>query len=198
MSMRYFWREQMAVKKITGKVTFSGFSVSDEEGFIFKGDHGGNRISGTSQGDLMKGGAGDDLLSGGAGDDILVGGSGNNVLKGGSGSDMFVLGGSFDRITDFSHRAGDKILLNAYIFEAADIVMQSGWVPDAGARGRGGLDASNFVLGNRATEANHHFLYERSTGALSYDADGSGAGEAVQVAQFKAGTALGASDFLLF
>lgn len=188
----------MAVKKLAGNIDFSGYSASGEDGFIFKGDHNGNRVVGSSKNDLMKGGAGDDQLRGGAGNDIPVGCGGDNLLSGGSGRDMFVLGGSFDRITDFSHRAGDKILLNAYIFEAADIVMQSGWVPDADARGRGKLDASNFVLGDRATEANHHFLYERSTGALSYDADGNGAGEAVQVAQSKAGTALGASDFLLF
>ncbi|KAB0265038.1 calcium-binding protein, partial [Microvirga brassicacearum] len=192
------WELEMTVKKITGKVTFAGFSASNEDGFIFKGDAKGNGIGGTSQSDLLMGGAGNDQLSGGAGNDILVGGNGNNVLRGGSGSDMFVLGGGLDRITDFNHRAGDKILLNAYLFEAAEIVPARGFVPDEKARGRGGLDASNFVVGEKATSANHHFVYDRSTGALSYDADGNGAGQAVQIAQLKAGTALGASDFLLF
>ncbi len=188
----------MSVKKLAGKVVFAEYSVSYEEGFIFKGDATGNRIVGSSRSDLMKGGAGDDQLSGGSGNDILVGGNGDNVLTGGSGRDMFVLGGGVDRVTDFSHRAGDKILLNAYLFEAADIVLARGFVPDEGARGRGGLDASNFVLGSKATAANHHFLYDQSTGSLSYDADGNGAAAAVQIAQFKAGTAIGASDFLIF
>jgi Ca2+-binding RTX toxin-like protein len=111
---------------------------------------------------------------------------------------MFVLGGGLDRITDFSHRAGDKILLNGYLFEAADVVPARGFVPDEKARGRGGLDASNFVLGNKATAANHHFVYDQSTGTLSYDADGNGAAASLQIAQFKAGTAIGASDFLIF
>jgi Ca2+-binding RTX toxin-like protein len=188
----------MSVKKIAGAFTFAGFAASQEEGFIFKGDAKGNEINGTSKSDLMKGGAGNDQLSGGAGRDILVGSYGENVLTGGSGSDMFVLGGGLDRITDFSHRAGDKILLNAYLFEAADIVMEHGFVPDAMARGRGGLKASNFVVGDKATTANHHFIYDKSTGKLSYDADGNGAEHAAQIAQFKAGTAIGASDFLIF
>jgi Ca2+-binding RTX toxin-like protein len=188
----------MSVKKFTGKITFADFSASPEEGFIFKGDAKGNSINGTSQSDLMKGGGGNDQLSGGAGNDILVGGNGDNVLTGGSGSDMFVLGGGLDRITDFSHRAGDKILLNAYLFEAADVVPALGFVPDSMARGRGGLKASNFVAGDKATTADHHFVYDKSTGALSYDADGNGAEHAVQIAQFKAGTAIGASDFLIF
>ena len=192
----------MKVKKFKGKVTYAGFTVSDGHGFHFKGYSGNDRIVGSGRSDVLQGGDGNDMLSGGGGADILVGGQGNNVLRGGAGSDLFVLGsslgGSKDRVDDFSHEAGDKILLNADVFKAADIVMEPWFDPHGSARSRGALKNSNFVIGTHATDANHHLVYDSSTGALFYDADGNGAGRAIQFAQFKAGTILGASDFFLF
>jgi Ca2+-binding RTX toxin-like protein len=68
----------------------------------------------------LAGGSGDDALVGGAGADILHGDAGRDFLAGGAGADRFVfaagdtgLGGSGDRINDFSHAQGDKIDLSA-------------------------------------------------------------------------------------
>jgi Ca2+-binding RTX toxin-like protein len=87
-------------------------------------------------------------------------------------------------------------MLNAYAFEALEV---SPKMPvDPGAKDRGPLDASNLFIGKEAQDASHRLVYDKDKGALYYDADGDGAGAAVQFAQFKAGTALSADCFLIF
>jgi Ca2+-binding RTX toxin-like protein len=44
------------------------------------------------------------------------------------------------------------------------------------------LSASAFTTGVAATSANHRIIFDNLSGALLYDADGSGAGVAVQFA----------------
>jgi Ca2+-binding RTX toxin-like protein len=101
-----------------------------------------------------------------------------------------------DRITDFNSKAGEKIMLNAYVFEALDV--GSKLPVDPGARDRGPLAASNFWIGKSAQDADDRLVYDKAAGALYYDADGNGAGAAIQFAQFKAGTALSAECFIIF
>lgn len=62
----------------------------------------------------------------------------------------------------------------------------------------GVLSADAFRLGKIAQDATDRILYDRKTGALYFDADGNGAGEAVQFAQLKAGADLSHLDFILF
>lgn len=45
-----------------------------------------------------------------------------------------------------------------------------------------------------AVTPDQHVIYNQSTGVVSYDADGSGPGAAIAVAQLKAGAALTAQD----
>jgi Ca2+-binding RTX toxin-like protein len=173
----------------------------DGEGFYFKADSADDRITGTKYDDNLSGGGGSDVLNGGAGKDILSGGAGDDVLKGGAGVDTFVFSrdlndAGVDRITDFSSKAGEKIMLNAYVFEALDV--GSKLPVDLRARDRGSLDASNFCIGKSAKDADDRLVYDKASGALYYDADGNGAGEAIQFAQFKAGTALSADCFIIF
>ena len=54
--------------------------------------------------------------------------------------------------------------------------------------------AAGATAGHDATD---RIIYDTTTGALYYDADGSGRGAAVQIAQLKAGQALSANDFLV-
>ncbi|MGO4841604.1 calcium-binding protein, partial [Rhizobiaceae sp. 2RAB30] len=63
--------------------------------------------------------------------------------------------------------------------------------------GAGALNAANFRLGAAAVDANDHVIYNRSTGVLSYDADGNGAGAAVQIALLSNKAALSSADFLV-
>jgi len=85
------------------------------------GNELGNALTGNDKANTLLGLAGDDTLSGGGGDDTLSGGAGRDTQTGGSGRDLFVfkpgdlgktLSGA-DRITDFSHAAGDRIDLRA-------------------------------------------------------------------------------------
>nr|WP_071102575.1 M10 family metallopeptidase C-terminal domain-containing protein [Moorena producens] len=136
--------------------------------------------------DNLYGGAGNDRIYAGAGDDILYGGTGNDVLSGGAGADKFVFNittEGIDYITDFVSYQGDKLQISASGFG-------SGLV-------QGILDVGQFVLGAAALDTNDRFIYDRSSGLLSFDADGSGTLSAVQVANFSNKTALKNSDILI-
>lgn len=126
------------------------------------------------------------MLSGNAGDNILRGYDGHDVLTGGAGRDIFGFDlppgvGNVDRITDFSV-ADDSIHLR-----------QSGF----GAISKGILDADAFHLGSVAGDAQDRILYDGASGAIFYDADGSGAGAAVLFAQVTPGLTLTYADFTI-
>ena len=121
------------------------------------------------------------LVYGNAGNNILNGAGGADYLHGFAGADTFafttaLVGGNVDSIGDFSV-ADDTIALDDAIFT-----------------GLGNL-ADAFVTGSAAVDANDRIVYNSATGALLYDADGNGAGAAVQFASLSAGLALTAGDF---
>jgi Ca2+-binding RTX toxin-like protein len=130
----------------------------------------------------MTGGAGADFLSGLNGNDILTSGSGADLLLGGNGADQFRYNSDetgLDRILDFTS-GSDKIALSGAGFvhtATADFVS----------------DASPVAVSTNST-----FLYNSQNGILSFDADGTGAGAAIQIAQLNAGLTLAASDFIFF
>lgn len=133
----------------------------------------------------LKGGKKNDVLVGGAGNDLLNGGLGNDRLAGGEGSDVFVfstrLKKNVDRLIDFSG-TDDTIQLSAKVFKLK----------------KGVLDQEAFRIGAKAADAEDRIVFNAKTGALFYDADGSGtAYEAVKFAQVKAKTVLTAGDFLV-
>jgi serralysin len=92
------------------------------------------------------------------------------VLSGGAGSDSFVfnsaLVGNVDQITDFS-APHDAIQLENAVFAALTTT--------------GVLSAAAFAVG-AAADADDRIIYDSNTGALYYDADGTGAGGRVQFA----------------
>ncbi|ABN79252.1 Calx-beta domain-containing protein [Cereibacter sphaeroides] len=147
-------------------------------------------LSGTGNGlsNLLIGNGGANRLSGGAGNDTLSGGGGADLLIGGAGRDSFVFNtrpgpGAIDRIADFNV-ADDVIHLENAVFRGLP----------AGAL-RGAAFASN--LSGQATDAADRILYERDTGALWFDADGTGGGARVQIATLSAGLGLTAADFFV-
>ncbi len=138
--------------------------------FIGVGNSGDNTITG---------GAGNDQISALGGNDTVIGGSGADLIQGGTGVDIFrYLGGEtgFDRILDFNNGV-DKISLSASGFTVTGTL--------------------TFENGTSATTANSTFLYDTNTGIVSYDADGNGAGAAVQLAQLNAGLSLAVTDFVI-
>ncbi|MDB9371963.1 calcium-binding protein [Nodularia sphaerocarpa] len=137
----------------------------------FIGGIGRDNVSGGSGNDYISGLGGNDLLNGNDGDDILVGGAGNDTLTGGNGKDLFLFyspGDGIDRITDFNP-ADDKIGVDAAGFGGGLV---------AGTF----LAETQFVLGSTAQNGSHRFIYNQLTGALFFDADGTGSSTQVQIA----------------
>ncbi|MFP5077584.1 calcium-binding protein [Rhizobium sp. YIM 134829] len=146
-------------------------------------------MSGDGGNDTLLGLKGADTLIGGAGNDRLDGGIGKDVLTGGLGNDVFVFSaaataGNVDTITDFANKTGnnDSFELQKRYFKALDL---------------GTLDAAEFVIGSKAKDASDHIIYNKSTGALSYDANGSKAGGLELLAHLDDGLTLKASDFFV-
>jgi hypothetical protein len=137
----------------------------------------------------LTGNGGANILSGGNGNDTLNGASGNDTLSGGAGADTFAFTTplnairNVDTITDFSSGT-DKIQLSPAIFRAM------------GFSGAPSTDAF-FHAGSAAHDATDRILYDQSNGALSYDADGTGALAAVQFAVLSSAPVLLYSDILI-
>lgn len=133
-----------------------------------------SNISGTGSGTAneLVGNGGANTLSGGGGADVLDGALGADTLTGGTGADVFrfssALNGSVDRITDLVV-ADDTIWLDNAVFTA---------LVD------GALAVSALQIGtwNTANSAEVRIIFNSTTGALFYDADGTGAANAVQFA----------------
>jgi Ca2+-binding RTX toxin-like protein len=154
-----------------------------------------NHVMGTVEMVVLTG-AGNVNASGNAVNNLIVGNSGNNVLNGGFGNDILRgLGGAdtfffstalnavhnVDTIDDFSV-AADTIRLENSIFTGL---------------AAGVLAANAFHVGAAAADAFDRIVYNSTTGALSFDADGSGAGAAVQFATLATGLGLTNADFVV-
>jgi serralysin len=61
----------------------------------------------------------------------------------------------------------------------------------------GALNPNAFRLGASAQDADDRILYDPATGALYFDADGSGAGAAVQFAVLQGAPPILATDFIV-
>ncbi len=147
-------------------------------------------LTGNAQDNVLTGNSATNSLKGGGGNDTLDGGLGNDILAGGSGSDLFsfssaLSGTNIDTIKDFL-RGTDRIALDATIFTqllndtnlSDNIIVRS--------------------LGNKARDANDYLIFNSTTKALYYDADGSGSTYApIQFATLTNITTLSASDFVV-
>ncbi|WP_280114245.1 calcium-binding protein [Microvirga sp. BSC39] len=153
---------------------------------ILIGHNGKNSVKGMNGNDILEGRLGNNQLDGGAGNDKLYGGLGTDKLTGGAGRDTFyfdtALGGNVDKIVSFSTK-DDKIALDTEIFTSL-----------AGGK----LATSAFYIGASAKDADDRIIYNKSTGALSDDADGTGtAFGAIKFATLNKNLKLTASDFIL-
>jgi len=158
-----------------------------------QGDSGADTLKGDSGDDSLKGGSGNDKLMGGAGADWLAGGPGKDSLYGGAGRDVFVFDGkrsaktNVDTLRDFSHN-DDSIHLDNAFFKG----IGKGFAAEPGK-----LLKDAFHAGKAAADAEDRILYDRATGALSYDPDGTGAAEAVRFAVLTRKPVLTPSDFFV-
>jgi|CXWL01.1.fsa_nt_gi Ca2+-binding RTX toxin-like protein len=151
---------------------------------VITGNTANNQLNGGVGNDILNDGAGNDTLNGGAGNDTLDGGIGTNTLTGGTGNDVFKFTtlGHIDTITDYNV-ANDTIQLENAVFTALTTT--------------GTLAAGQFRIGTQAVDANDFIIYNNATGALLYDANGSGAGAAVQIATIGVGLAMTNAEFVI-
>ena len=61
----------------------------------------------------------------------------------------------------------------------------------------GTLSSAAFIVGSQALTPDQHLIYTPNTGALFYDADGNGAGAAIQIALLNTFQPITGSDFKL-
>jgi Ca2+-binding RTX toxin-like protein len=104
---------------------------------------------------------------------IITGNSANNILLGGAGTDTFVLlktGGGLDTIGDFA--TGEKLDVRSFGITNAGFTVTSG----------AGLNAAN--------SANNLFVFDSTSKALYFDADGSGTGSSIVQIASLAGSAV--------
>ncbi len=151
-----------------------------------------------STGAVLKGTAGADEYVGSAFADKMNGGLGNDVLTGGAGRDVFVFSTklgtyktnkttNFDKILDFNVK-DDSIWLDNAVFKK----LGKGTELKPGK-----LKKDFFATGTKAADVNDYLVYNKKTGVLSYDADGSGKGKAIEFAQLQKNLKLTDKDFFI-
>ena len=155
-------------------------------GLRFEGNGNNQTFIGTTKADVFVGNGGNDTLTGGAGADTFVFGKVHQEVVTGSSTTVqtyvdtaFNLTGT-DTITDFT-RGSDKLELNTDQYTSL----------------AGGFTSANLKVGAGAVAAdsNDYLIFNTTTKVLSYDADGNGAGAAVNIAVLTGVSTLTTSDF---
>jgi Ca2+-binding RTX toxin-like protein len=182
---------------------------------------GDDIIMGGAGNDTITAGAGNDTIMGGADDDTITAGAGNDIITSGGGADTVTPGTGLDTIvyTDVANEARDIITNFTTIadgaafgagtdklqFSAADLASVAGFV--AYSAGGVGLDIDGDAAGSvlvafvsgagaqSATAAQAAFLFNQTTGDLSFDADGTGDGAAIVIATLTGVVDLATADF---
>ena len=158
------------------------------------GGRGNDRLAGGPGDDALFGEVGNDVLSGGPGKDWISGGPGRDKLNGGPGADGFVFDSKLsarfnvDVIYGFNPKE-DTIYLDNAVFKKA-----GRGTPDHPLK----IKKAFFWAGEEAHDANDRILYDKSTGALSYDPDGTGSAAAVQFAQLSKNLKFSYHDIFIF
>jgi Ca2+-binding RTX toxin-like protein len=147
-------------------------------------------LNGNTLNNVLAGNAMANKLTGGAGNDTLIGGLGNDILTGGLGNDLFrftstLSGTNIDTISDFL-RGTDDIALDAAIF--TKLLNDTNLTDNIVVRSSG----------TSALDMNDYLIYNSTTKALYYDADGSGSSYVpIQFATLTNVTTVSASDFMV-
>ena len=150
---------------------------------------------GTPRADVLKGSdtidgiyglGGNDTIYGNGGGDVLAGAAGNDRIYGGSGADTFFFDAKLnaktnvDRIMDFTS-GEDKFGLSRYIFSKLKVARM--------------LKEDAFHVGKKAHDASDRVIYDKGTGALYYDPDGTGAAKQIKFAVLANKALLTYADF---
>jgi Ca2+-binding RTX toxin-like protein len=174
---------QLNLNNLQGNFT----NITVAEGFNFN-------VEGTSGHNVLKGNAFANTLKGNGGNDKLYGMLGNDKLYGGAGRDTFVFDTrlnktkNVDKIYDFKSR-DDSFHLDNAIFTK---------LGRAGSEARPKkFNSDMFVEGSRAKDREDRIVYDKKTGALYYDQDGTGSKAQVKIATLTNKTKLYYHDFFV-
>jgi len=174
-------------RSVEGTGAAEGDSYSGIE-HVFGSRNGDDMLIGSSVANRLFGIGGNDILNGLGGQDSLDGGQGIDTLTGGLGNDTFVFakpGQAGDVITDFSSTGAgnnDRLAISADGFGGG---LALGTL--AGAYFRARPD-------NEAQDGNDRVIFNTASRTVWFDADGSGAGEAVLVATLQVTADFTAAD----
>lgn len=168
------------------------------------GTNGNNTLRGTAGPDKLYGLKGKDKLYGGTGDDVISGGEGNDTLYGQKGKNAFVFDAklgtassdrkvNFDAIKDFVVK-DDSIWLDDKIFKASALKKLGKTASEVNPKQ---LTKKFFTIGEEAKDKDDFLIYNKRTGVLSYDADGSGSKAAIEIAQLKKNLKMSFKDFFI-
>jgi Ca2+-binding RTX toxin-like protein len=179
-------------------VTVYGLGGNDEIYGAFGSDklygHGGKDVlSGGSGSDWLFGGSGNDRILGGSGNDWIYGEAGNDRLKGEDGRDTFVFStkasarSNMDRILDFNPKQDSIYLENAVFTKIGKGSLANPKKLSKGA----------FWSGDAAHDTSDRIIYDKDSGALYYDRDGTGSASQVKFAQVSKGLKVSVNDFFI-
>ena len=151
------------------------------------GTRGNDVLRGTNGMDGFYAGPGNDVIYGRGGQDAITGGTGNDRLYGGTGPDSFFFDAKLnartnvDKIMDFKS-VDDTLVLSRLIFKKLPA---------------GGLAETAFHVGKKAVDADDRIIYDKKTGALYYDPDGTGSAAKVKFAVLANKTTITHDDFAI-
>ncbi len=163
--------------KLTNEGKVKGSVITDEgaDVIVNKGKMGDVSLGDAIDSFKNKGGGKSGMIDTGDGNDLVVLGKKADTLLFASNLDAMT---NVDTIKKFES-GKDKIYLNLDIFTELS---------------SGPLSPSQFHKGTAAADADDRIIYDKKSGSLYYDADGSGAAGQVKFADLGAGTKLKVSD----
>jgi Ca2+-binding RTX toxin-like protein len=138
---------------------------------------------GTPGNDLIEAGL-TRILSGKAGNDILIGSNADDILSGGLGSDTLTSGADFDTFLFSSKSEGIDTLTDFNVNQ--DIIQVSGANFGGGLVAGENISASQLSFSLGAVTATTRFIFDKPTGKLYFDIDGSGSNAYIQLASLTA------------
>jgi Ca2+-binding RTX toxin-like protein len=169
--------------------TLTGSDTANE----ITGHAGANMLQGQGGHDVLKASLGNDRVYGGTGNDKVYGGAGNDRLYGEAGRDIFVFDTrtnkrtNVDKIYDFKFR-DDSIYLENAVFTK----LGSGSFSKPKK-----FKADMFTSGTKAKDAEDRIVYDKKTGNLYYDQDGTGSKAQVKIATLTNKATLKYDDFFV-
>ena len=170
---------------LTAQNTGHGFDVLNQFENV-TGGSGADRLTGDGLANVLIGNGGKDRLSSGDGDDTLIGGAADDILAGGAGRDVFVFDGGRDKNVD---------TISGYVVADDVIHLQNSVYTKIGAPGV--LASKAFWTGKKAHDSSDRIIYDKGTGALWYDADGTGKAAQIKIGQLTKNLKMDAAEFFV-